>query len=96
MRYNVREVKSIFDFCSYAMHINVETARDEDSPRGTLYVLGGEAISRYIAGVTVYEFNLPYTVIHFIWELDGLVYRFTPSRLFTPEQTMDVIRSMIE
>jgi len=79
------------------MSIFVENARYESgSSQATMYYLGGEAIAHDIAGITVYELNLPDTVQHFIWIHDGLVYRLTPSRRFTLGQTIDVIRSMIE
>jgi len=97
VRYNIRELRGIGDWCQYEMRIFVETARGEyDGQRWTSYHLGGEAIAHDIAGVAVYELNLPDTAIHFIWVHDGLAYRLNPSPTFTRAQTMEVIRSMIE
>jgi len=97
IRFNIAELSSIFDWCHDGMSIVIERARGEyERPSWTMYYLGGEAIPHDIAGVTVYELNLPETATHFVWTYSGLAYRFSPSRLFTHAQTMDVIRSMIE
>jgi len=95
--YTVSELTGIFDFCRNEMRIFIQSERGEnDQPLWTLYYLGGEVISHDIAGVIVYELNLPETTTYFVWTHDGLAYNFTPSPMFTNQQTMDVIRSMIE
>jgi len=96
VRYSVSVISDIFDWCQDEMRITIESVWDNGGyPIWTIYYLGGEAIAHDIAGVTVYELNLPDTALHFMWVLDGLAYRLTPSPVFTPGQTMDVIYSMI-
>jgi len=96
VRYTINEITGIFDFCRYEIRIFIENTRGEDGPPLlTMYYLGGEAIARYIAGVTVYELNIPDHMLHFVWEKDGLAYRLTPSPVFTHEQIMEVIYSMV-
>jgi len=95
--YRTRELNSIMDWCRYAMIIFIENERVEyGGPRATRYYLGGELTIHDIAGITVYELDLPDTVTQFYWTYNGLAYMLQPSRAFTPEQTLDVIRSMIE
>ena len=99
VNFTVAELNHIRDWCFYSMRIIIERAKDEDDPysrHATVYFIGGEAIAHDIAGITVYELNLPERMLHFTWMHDGFVYNLYPSYKFTHDQTMDVIRSMIE
>jgi len=92
--YAMQELDNVFDLCRDELRIFVEKV-SEDTWH-TRYYLGGEVIEHVIGEVIVYELRLPEMVTHFVWEYDGFSYSFWPSPLFTPQQTIEVIRSMIE
>ena len=100
--FNIHEIHPRREWCSQPMSIIIERIRDEYSNAAhTQYGLGGEIVEHDMAGVTVHEiitlcvFGI-FQQVKFSWIYDGLVYTLRPSPALTHEQTMDVIRSMIE
>ncbi|MCL2404321.1 MAG: hypothetical protein FWC92_02110 [Defluviitaleaceae bacterium] len=97
VRFTTRELTSLLDVCNNEMRIFIENARSEDDPpMMTMYYLGGDMITHEIAGIIVYEISPYGFATHFVWEYDGLSYRFNPPSTFMPFMVMDMIRSMIE